>query len=162
MGKTDVPVPPQVCDVTGEYLRAAAPGQGTITYECGYDPGLHQAEVRFAQWLHNTLGGPIELLNEVNLQNRKTADYLWNHKLWDLKTATTERAANSAIRHGLQQIRENPGGIFLDYRGADIDLGLLAAVVSKRLQWRKDPSAVDIMVVLKKGIHVWRYYYFGN
>lgn len=144
-------------DVTDEYLRTATPGQGLITYDDSYDISIHQAEVSFSKWLYGTFGGDIKLLNEVNAQMIKTADYFWNNKLWDLKTATTEKAANSAIRHGLQQIRDNPGGIFLDYRGRNIDLDVLASVIEKRLRWRKDTSAVDIMIILDNGIRVWRY-----
>lgn len=144
-------------DVTDEYLRTATPGQGLITYDASYDISIHQAEVSFSKWLYDTFGGDIKLLNEVNAQMIKTADYFWNNKLWDLKTATTEKAANSAIRHGLQQIRDNPGGIFLDYRGKNIDLDVLASVIEKRLRWRKDTSAVDIMIILDNGIRVWRY-----
>lgn len=144
-------------DVTDEYLHAAVPGQGIVTYEAGYDKALHQTEIGFSKWLHGTFGGNLKLLNEINAQMVKTADYLWNNKLWDLKTVTTEKAANSAIRHGLQQIRDDPGGIFLDYRGTDIDLNTLAAVIEKRLQWRRDASTVDIMVILTDSVHVWRY-----
>lgn len=144
-------------DVTSEYLRAATPGQGAITYDAGYDMGLHSAEVSFSQWLHDTFGGDIRMLNEVNAQMVKTADYLWKNRLWDLKTVTTEKAANAAIRRGLQQIRDDPGGIFLDYRGVNIDLGILASVIEKRLQWRKDTSVIDIMIILDDDIRVWRY-----
>jgi len=87
----------------------------------------------------------------------KTADYLWRGKLWDLKTVTTEKAANFAVRKGMKQIRENPGGIILDYRGASIDLDVLAEVIKKRLQWRKEQFAMDIMIILDGQVLVWRY-----
>lgn len=157
VSKISVPTKAASGDVTDEYLRSARPGKGEVVYDAGYDMSLHQAEVRFSGWLHDTFGGDIKLLNEINAQKIKTADYLWNHKLWDLKTATTEKAANSAIRHGLKQIRDNPGGIFLDYRGVNIDLNELASVIKKRLQWRKDTYPVDIMIILDDGVHVWRY-----
>lgn len=144
-------------DVTKEYLKAATPGVGSVTYDDEYDMQRHQVEVSFSKWLYSTFGGDVRLLNEINEQKVKTADYLWKEKLWDLKTATTEKAANAALRHGLQQIRENPGGIFLDYRGVNIDLNALKVVIEKRLLWRKDATAIDIMIVLDDGIRVWRY-----
>lgn len=144
-------------NATREYLDGAAPGKGLLTYDADYMVEQHQNEVRMADWLHNTFGGDIRLLTEVNEQEVKTADFLWRGKLWDLKTVTTEKAANSAVRKGLQQIRENPGGVILDYRGAAIDLDKLSEVVEKRLKWRHDSFSVDIMLVLDNDVQVWRY-----
>ena len=110
-----------------------------------------------AGWLHNAFGGDITLLTEINEQMVKTADFLWRGKLWDLKTVTTEKAANFAVRKGLKQIRENPGGIILDYRGNAVDLSKLAEVIAKRLQWRHDLTVIDIIRILDDGTRVWRY-----
>lgn len=128
-----------------------------VTHDAGYKIDIHQNEIMAAQWLRDTFGGDIRLLTEVNEQMVKTADYLWREKLWDLKTVTTEKAANFAIRKGLKQIRENPGGIILDYRGADIDLDLLGSVIGKRFQWRRNTSTIDIIIILDDGVLVWRY-----
>lgn len=45
----------------------------------------------------------------------------------------------------------------MDYRGADIDLDILASVIEKRVQWRRNMEAVDIMIVLNGDVRVWRY-----
>lgn len=108
-------------DVTEEYLSLATPGQGRVTYEDGYDKSLHQGEIIFSEWLFKTFGGDIRLLTEINRDKISTPDYLWRDREWDLKTTSTEKSADAAIRHGLKQIRRNPGGIFLDYRGKVID-----------------------------------------
>ncbi len=153
-----VPKPPQSGDVTEEYLRSAMPGKGAVTYDDGYDLKLHQAEIDFSKWLHDKFGGDIQLLTETNQNKVNTADYLWRGKLWDLKTASTEKSANSAIRHGLKQIFDNPGGIVLDYRGKQIDLAVLDEVIQKRLWWCEDHPTIDIMVVLgDSDVKVWRY-----
>lgn len=145
-------------DVTQEYLDAATPGQGAVTYDETFDKGRHQAEVSFAKWLHKMFGGDIRLLDEVNKDKVQTPDYIWRGKLWDLKTATTEKSANSAIRHGLRQIWNNPGGIILDYRGKQIDLSVLQNVIQKRLWWTENYPGMDIMVVLgDDDVRVWRY-----
>ena len=144
-------------NVTREYLDAAAPGQGSITYDADYAVELHQNEINMASWIHGTFGGDLRLLAEANEQEVKTADFLWNNKLWDLKTVTTEKAANSAIRKGLQQIRENPGGIILDYRGYSIDIDMLSEVVEKRLKWHRDASPIDIILIMDSEVQVWRY-----
>lgn len=88
------------------------------------------------------------MLPEANVNNVKTADYIWNGKYWDLKSTSTEKSANSAIRHGLQQIKENPGGIILNYRDNKIAID---EVIEKRMKWSK-LEQVDIMIVSKNKI----------
>ena len=145
-------------DVTAEYQQAATPGEGAVTYEDGYDLAQHQQESTVAKWLHDYFGGDIKLLREVNQDGVKTPDFLWNGKLWELKTLTTEKAANSAIRQGLKQIENDPGGIILDYRGRPIDLELLESVICKRLQWKRDRPPLDLMIILSDDdVMIWRY-----
>lgn len=145
-------------DVTEEYLCTAAPGQGSITYDDGYDMQRHQAEVSFSKWLHKTFGGAIRLLKESTVEGEKRADYLWRERLWDLKDASSEKAANTAIKRGLSQIKPNPGGIILNYGEQEINLEILLGVIDKRMQWLKDGTSIDIMLVLKGGkVKVLRY-----
>lgn len=145
-------------DVLEEYRRTAKPGEGSITYDEGYNRTRHADEIKTAQWLHDHLGGDIVLLNESNIQGQKMPDYLWRNSYWDLKTLSSEKAANSAIRHGLQQIRNNPGGLILDVGDLDVSLDKLNAVIEKRMQWNQTKTAVDIMVVRKgKPIEILRY-----
>ena len=134
-------------DVLDEYLRTAKPGQGAILYAEGYDHARHAAEIKTAQWLHDHLGGDIELLNEKKNKWEVTPDYLWRGKLWDLKTLSSEKAANSAVRHGLKQIQENPGGIILDMNAESFSLSSLQDVIQKRMQWNHLQESVDILVL---------------
>lgn len=145
-------------NVTAEYFQAATPGLGSIAYDPEYDIHRHAAEIRTAQWLHEQLGGDIVLLNESKQKGQKMPDYLWYGRYWDLKSLSSEKAANSAIRHGLQQIRENPGGIILDMGDLEFSIDLLNAVINKRMQWNQIGSAIDILVIHKnKLIEVLRY-----
>lgn len=112
-----------------EYINAAKPGTGIISIDDGYDKGKHILEIKFADWLHSTMGGNIRLLAESTVNGVKRPDYLWKNKLWDLKSLTTEKAANSAIHSGLKQIRENPGGIFLNYDEYTPDMESLKTVI---------------------------------
>ena len=134
-------------DVLDEYVRGKIPGQGTITFDEGYDRALHVNEIKIAQWLHDHLGGDIVLLNEVNEDHQKTADYLWRGKLWDLKSTSTEKAANSAIRHGIKQIEKNPGGIILDFGDAVPVQETLWDIVTKRMGWYPPNGQYDILVI---------------
>lgn len=134
-------------DVTAEYFSSAKPGTGRITYQPGYDMGKrHEVERAGAQWIHDTLGGDVTLLTETNGQNEKTPDLFWRDSLWDWKNVSTEKAANSAVRHGLQQIRLNPGGIVLNYTVADVDMEAAISVINKRMQWSRDMQT-DILVI---------------
>lgn len=134
-------------DVLKEYLENASPGQGSIAYDVDYKKDKHKDEIKFANWLHDHLGGDIRLLNESTVQRQKMPDYLWNGKLWDLKTVTTEKAANTAIKRGLEQIKSNPGGVVLNYGGYDISLAELQQVIDKRMQWLSDGGKADILVI---------------
>ena len=144
--------------VTAEYFGTATPGKGKIERESGYDEKRHTNEIKTAQWLHDTFGGDILLLNESDVEGQKRADFLWNGKLWDLKTTTTEKSANTAIQRGLRQLKGNPGGIILDYENHKISSERLITVIEKRMQWLHGESPVDIMVLSNgKVLRVFRY-----
>ena len=143
--------------MTSQYYGFANPKKGTITLEAGLEPSRHAEEISMAEYLHTMFGGEITLLNEANLDKVKTADFLWNKKLWDLKTVTTEKAADSAIRKGLKQIKSNPGGIILDYRNREVSLENLLTVIEGRMR-RGFEYDTDIMVILDdKTVKVYRY-----
>ncbi|MBR4193561.1 MAG: hypothetical protein IKO68_00130 [Oscillospiraceae bacterium] len=136
-------------DVIAEYFAKATPGIGELIIPPGYDMGPnHERERKTAEWLLNTFGGEIIVKKEENTNHKKTADYLWDGKLWDLKNPTTEKAANSLVRHGVSQIQENPGGVILDYEDIDFNMDQLRTVLDKRMQWVHGIT-VDIMVVGK-------------
>lgn len=137
-------------DVTIEYEHSKYPGQGTITYDDDYNFEKHPDEVRIAKWIKDYFGGDIRLLAEAEEDGIKKPDYLWNNKFWELKSTTTEKSANSAIRKGIKQIRDNPGGIILNYEN-EINLQETIYVIEKRIKGSKPKDIkVDIMIV-KKG-----------
>lgn len=104
-------------------------------------------EYDVAQWLYKKYGGDIKLLNEAVDDGVKMADYLWRGKYWELKSTTTEKAANSAVRKAMQQIKENPGGIILNYTN-DINIQKTIDVIEKRMNCtKKDENTIDIMIV---------------
>lgn len=136
----------QYIDVTEEYKNRATPGEGSLTYDVGYNLRTHKEEIDFAQWLHNEFGGDIHLLSESKEDGVKMPDYIWNNKLWDLKTISNEKAANSAFRKGVNQIFDNPGGVMLDCRKFSVEEKTLLNVIEKRMKWHRDID-VDIMIV---------------
>ena len=136
----------QYIDVTEEYKNRATPGEGSLTYDDGYNSKAHKEEIAFARWLHNKMGGDIHLLNESKEDGVKTPDYIWNKKMWDLKTISNEKAANSALRKGVNQIFDNPGGVILDCRKFNVEEKKLLDVIEKRMKWHRDID-VDIMIL---------------
>lgn len=137
---------PSVQNVMPEYLRKATPGAGSIVTDAGYNKNAHADEMKTAQWLLKNFGGNIVLLNESDNEGEKRADYLWNGQLWDLKSTTTAKAADSAIRKGLKQIKENPGGIILDYGNNAVSLDELQKTIDSRML-RGGGNDADIIVI---------------
>lgn len=134
----------EVSDVTDEYKQNATPKEGKITRDDGYQEKEHEREIAFAEWLYNTYGGDIRLRKEPG--DVKSADYLWNGKLWDLKTVSTEQAANSAIKDGHKQTKRNPGGVVLNYQRSNLSLTELESVIAERIKWYDDIN-LDVMIV---------------
>lgn len=145
-------------DVTAEYFGTAKPGEGSISYDNGYDVSSHKHEVQMANFLFEKFGGDLKLLKERNIKDVKTPDYVWNSKYWDLKNVSSEKAAYSAVRHGIKQIIDNPGGLILDYRNTDKNnLQLIINQVDDRMQ-RTKVENVDIMIILENNkIKIYRY-----
>lgn len=133
-------------DVLGEYLRTATPGRGSITYDEGYNRTRHAAEIKTAQWLHDTLGGDIVLLQETGGLFEKTPDFLWRNKGWELKSTTTEKSADSALRSALKQIQDNPGGVILNYNDNDVEIDAVLDTVKRRLI-RQEQCNADILII---------------
>jgi len=134
-------------NVMEEYEHNKYPGQGSFYYDDNYNLKVHKEEYDVAQWLYKKYGGDIKLLNEAVDDGVKMADYLWRGKYWELKSTTTEKAANSAVRKAMQQIKENPGGIILNYTN-DINIQKTIDVIEKRMNCtKKDENTIDIMIV---------------
>ena len=142
-------------EVKDEYNKKATPGKGVITQDDDLQIKKHKQEIEFAEWLKSTYGGDIHIYQEHS--GAKNPDYIWNGKMWDLKTVSTEKAANSAIKEGQKQIRNNPGGIILNYNKNDLSIPVLESVINNRMKWYKDIE-LDIMIVNNgKTVKILRY-----
>lgn len=135
-------------DITEQYINNAAAGQGELIKQEGYSEALHPNEIAIAKWLVQTLGGSVVLLNEKNLDNVKTPDFLWHDRYWDLKEVTSAKAVDNAVRKGLRQIQDNPGGIILDFKKIAVNLSDVKKLIEDRLR-RGFPSSVDFIIVSK-------------
>ena len=129
-------------DVTAEYFGKATPGKGDFEQ----DEGVKPEDVRVAHIIHNTLGGDIRVQKDVNQDHVKTADYLWNGKLWELKTTSTDTAVKSAMQTGLRQIRTNPGGIVIAMNGEGRSLKKTIDNIENRF-YQGHVRNVDVMII---------------
>ena len=145
-------------DVWSEYNRKKKPGTGLVEFEEGYKIKTHKVEIEFSKWIHDNLGGDLTLLVDDNKPNKvNTADYIWNGKLWELKTASTEKSVKSSLKKGLKQISSNLGGIMLDFGSNDFSIDLLKHFIEDRMHWYVEQN-VDIMIVEHgRMISVFRY-----
>lgn len=136
-------------DVSRQYRESAKPKTGKLRFEDGYKQGAHKREIDIAHHIWGTFGGDITLLKESNTNGVKTPDYLWNKKLWELKSISTEKAADSAVRSALKQIKGNPGGVILQC-AAGIDTNKLLHVVDMRAL-RKADFRFDVLAISENG-----------
>lgn len=127
-------------------MKKEAHVKGMLAFEQGYSQQKHVEELRFANWVHSSFGGNITLLNEIDKQGQKQADYLWNNKLWELKSISSEKAVDSQIRKALKQIEKNPGGIMIMLREDVRDLELLEDYISNRMRRSCHFETVDIVL----------------
>ena len=134
-----------VVDVTKSYLLDSTKNRGIIDFDEGYKINDNKEEVRIAKFLHNNLGGNIKLLKASNAAKR--ADYYWNENLWELKTITTEKSVDSALRHALKQIFDNPGGIIIDCKNKMNDKLLLDNISNRICRYQDSNFIIDVMVI---------------
>lgn len=73
-------------------------------------------EEGIGRWLYDNFGGDIVLREDRNIDNQLNPDYLWNGKLWDLKSPTSPHISTvrKRVKHGIEQIALNPGGVIID------------------------------------------------
>jgi SPP1 gp7 family putative phage head morphogenesis protein len=118
-------------DVTKKYIDSAKPRMGKVRYENGYRIKGHKTEIEVANQLRDQFGGKFVLLKEANAQGVKTPDYLWRGKQWELKSISTAKAADMAIRKATKQIAKTPGGVVLQCTGS-INTDELIRIVDDR------------------------------
>lgn len=113
---------PNYEDVTKEYLKNSNRKKGQLTFDEGFIKKNHTDEYEYAQWFHRVFKGELVLLAEKNPRGISNPDYLWNGKLWDLKSPTTKKynTLDGRICVGLDQIRRNYGGLMIDFTGSEL------------------------------------------
>lgn len=132
-------------NVTENYIKNSMQNKGTITYESEYRKGIHRKEMEIAEWIHTTLGGDIILLKEKADCTRKMPDFIWNGKEWELKSISSAKAADSALRAAAKQIQRNPGGVIIELVN-DVEMDYLEKVLANRFR-RIGIESIDILII---------------
>ena len=131
-------------NVTREFFRSADPGNGSVIIEPGITDGQKSDEKEMAEWIKRHFGGDVIVRKEI--PDQLNADYVWDSKLWELKTISTAKASDAAVRKGMKQILSNPGGIVLDCRNCRDSRESIYKVVEERTR-QKNVDAVDVIYV---------------
>lgn len=132
-------------DVTKKYIDSAKPRMGKVRYENGYRSKKHKEEINVANQIRELFGGKIVLLKESQTPGMKMPDMLWKGKQWEIKSISTEKAADSALRKAIKQIHGNQGGVIFDVADG-IDKQKLIDVLDARATRSKSFNA-DIIVL---------------
>lgn len=132
-------------DVTKKYIDSAKPRMGKVRYENGYHIKGHKPEIEVANQLRNQFGGKFVLLKESQTPGMKMPDMLWKGKQWEIKSISTEKAADSALRKAIKQIHGNQGGVIFDVADG-IDKQKLIDVLDARATRSKSFNA-DIIAL---------------
>lgn len=132
-------------DVTKKYIDSAKPRMGKVRYENGYHIKGHKTEIEVASQLRDQFGGKFVLLKESQTPGIKMPDMLWKGKQWEIKSISTEKAADSALRKAIKQIHGNQGGVIFDVADG-IDKQKLIDVLDARATRSKSFNA-DIIAL---------------
>ena len=113
-------------NIHDELLKNGSPGVGSIIYDEAYLNQDRTNEMKMANWLLKYFGGDIQMLTETNKNKVSTPDIIWRGKLWDFKNWEIDKESKKStvetkVRNGLKQIKNNPGGLFIDLEKCKMD-----------------------------------------
>ena len=119
-----------------EYLRDADAGIGSIHADTGYQYDTHQNEQDVSTWMLRNFGGNINLLKESTSDGIHTPDYLWDGKLWDLKSpeGNGKRTIDNQFKTIDKQIAPAPGGMIMDCSKLKFSNDEIISKISKRIR----------------------------
>jgi len=141
----------KIIEITKVFTMDAYPKK--ITKDDGID--IFSDEYLIGCLLVETFGGSLRVLKENSgIKYVKFPDYLWNGKLWDLKTCTSITAIHNRIRVGIKQISKKPGGIILVIKNGNIEKRLIIKNVVNRMLITKESNYKVIVIDKNKEIQV--------
>ena len=125
-----------VDNVQSEYIKNNDTMVGSsIAQDDYYDKNDHTKKLEYARWLLKKFDGIVYLVTESDEKNTKSPDFIWDGRLWDLKTPVGcgKRTIDNQFKKIHKQIGNNPGGIIIDCSFTDLDPEYILEAVSKRM-----------------------------
>ncbi|MBO6146391.1 MAG: hypothetical protein J6O70_02310, partial [Lachnospiraceae bacterium] len=61
-------------------------------------------------------------------------DYIWHDHYWELKSLSSSKAVDSALRKAVRQIYDRPGGVILDFGKNTITISSVESAIISRLE----------------------------
>lgn len=142
-----VTIPSIFEDVKEEYFKNISKGLGKTTIQPNVRRKNEKWAIENAEILSEFFGEEIIILEESNIPNKPNPDYLWRGKYWDQKKVSTVKALDTAVRTGMNQIIENPGGIVIDISDVDGTLNDIYNKIACRIGRRKYDNSIDIILI---------------
>ena len=144
---------PNYEDVTREYREFSEPGSGVITREHGMKQSVKQHEIDVAKTLRDTIGGSVTHIDNAGRVSKR--DLIWQNKTWEVKRASTVKAAKERVKTGMTQIKETGGNLIVDLWDDDFEASIDSALEGVRRYAPDYP--VDIIFMQKGKINrIWR------
>ena len=122
-------------------LERATPKRGTVTYVGNAQDTVREKEVVTIDWLHNNIGGNINVLPENNPDGTPNPDLLWNNILVDIKhTSGNLGTLNWHVQKAMGQT--NNGGVIIDVTNTRFSNKDVIDTVTNRLRERRGTFAL--------------------
>ena len=132
-------------DVTDEYIVNSMVNNGEIIYDDNFKKELSHEEVIVAKYIHQVLGGDIKLLWHKNYCDEGSPDYVWNGRLWELKTPSELSNVPWQTRKAISQISKTLHGTMQDKQGGIIfdcvNMDDVQRVIDKVIEDISDPRS---------------------
>lgn len=95
----------------------------------------HTNKLECARWLLKKFDGIVYLATESDEKNTKLPDFIWDGRLWDLKTPVGcgKRTIDNQFKKIHKRIGNNPGGIIIVCSFTDLDPEYILEAVFKRM-----------------------------
>ena len=70
----------------------------------------------------------------------------------DLKSPSSYKAIDDAVRRGLKQIAKNPGGIIINFTGKEANIDKIIDEIIDRVKRSGKGNVIDVIIIIKNKI----------
>lgn len=143
----------QILNVKNEYYNNIGNVEEVII-PIGFKLKGRESEINVINIIKNEFGGKIELLNEINITGHKNPDFLWNGKLWEIKSVSSKNSVDLQVRYALKQIYKNVGGIVLIIDRCCLSMNEIVNIIINRVKRTNFEHIPKVDVIMIKNNEV--------